>query len=177
MPGKRRRFSPELKAKIVLEMLREEKTLNELATEYGVHINQIRRWKQTVIEDLPQLFERDSKKLAEEKAAYQEKMDSLYKEVGRLTTELSWLKKKNLALFPRNDRIDLIDWTDAVLSITKQSELLSLNRSSLYYKPKEPPIEDVRIKHLIDEIYTKYPFYGSRRITEQLRRDGFVINR
>ncbi|KYC67643.1 hypothetical protein B4099_2133 [Heyndrickxia coagulans] len=59
-----------------------------------------------------------------------------------------------------------LDWHDAELPITSQAELLSLNRSSLYYKPVGPSPEEVSIKHRIDEIYTKYPFFGSRRITE-----------
>jgi putative transposase len=64
-----------------------------------------------------------------------------------------------------------------MLPITKQTELLGLNRSSLYYKPKEPSMEEVMVKHAIDEIYTKYPFYGSRRITAKLRKNGLIINR
>ena len=71
----------------------------------------------------------------------------------------------------------MIEWQDSELSITKQAELLSLNRSSLYYKPVGPSAEDVAIKHRIDEIYTKYPFYGSRRITALLNQEGVNINR
>ncbi len=71
----------------------------------------------------------------------------------------------------------LVDWDNPEITIKTQAELLSLNRSSLYYKPAEPSSEEIAIKHRIDEIYTKYPFYGSRRITVQLRRKGFYINR
>lgn len=70
-----------------------------------------------------------------------------------------------------------LDWHDAELPITSQAELLSLNRSSLYYKPVGPSPEEVSIKHRIDEIYTKYPFFGSRRITEWLNARGVAINR
>ena len=73
--------------------------------------------------------------------------------------------------------MNLIEWQDSELSITKQAELLSLNRSSLYYKPVGPSAEDVAIKHRIDEIYTKYPFYGPRRITALLNQEGVNINR
>jgi putative transposase len=72
----------------------------------------------------------------------------------------------------------MVDWEDTELSIKKQAELLSLNRSSLYYKPREPSPEELRIKHRIDEIYTKYPFFGSRRIAAFLRLyDKLQINR
>lgn len=63
------------------------------------------------------------------------------------------------------------------MSLALQAELLSLSRSSLYYRPVPPSAEEVALKHRIDEIYTCYPFYGSRRITTQLRREGRVVNR
>jgi putative transposase len=62
------------------------------------------------------------------------------------------------------------------LPVKTQAELLSLNRSSLYYQPAPPSAEEVAIKHRIDQIYTRYPFYGSRRITAVLRRE-MNINR
>ena len=54
--------------------------------------------------------------------------------------------------------------------------MLSLNRSSLYYQPKAPTIEELALKRRIDEIYTATPFYGIRRITAQLRQEGMVID-
>jgi len=65
----------------------------------------------------------------------------------------------------------------AELPLSVQAELLSLSRASLYYQPVPPSPEEVAIKHRIDEIYTDYPFYGSRRITAQLRRERLTINR
>lgn len=63
------------------------------------------------------------------------------------------------------------------LPLNVQAELLSLSRSSLYYQSVPPSAEEVAIKHRIDEIYTAYPFYGSRRIAVQLQREGQCINR
>jgi putative transposase len=54
--------------------------------------------------------------------------------------------------------------------------LLSLNRSSLYYQPKAPTVEELALKRRIDEIYTATPFYGIRRITAQLQQEGMVVN-
>lgn len=85
--------------------------------------------------------------------------------------------KKNLALKTRKERLDLLDWEDSELPIKTQAELLNLNRTSLYYKPVEPSPEELIIKHRIDELYTKYPFFGSRRIKEHLEADGLLINR
>ncbi len=58
-----------------------------------------------------------------------------------------------------------------------QAELLNLSRASLYYKPLPPSTQEVAIKHRIDEIYTQYPFYGSRRITVLLRRERYQVCR
>ncbi len=63
------------------------------------------------------------------------------------------------------------------LPLRVQAELLSVSRSSLYSQPVVPAAAEVAIKHRIDEIYTAYPFYGSRRITIQLRQEGTSINR
>ena len=58
-----------------------------------------------------------------------------------------------------------------------QAKLLSLNRSSLYYQPQQPSATEVGIKHRIDELYTRWPFYGSRRITAHLQQEGVTIHR
>jgi putative transposase len=70
----------------------------------------------------------------------------------------------------------LLDRANGELPLCTQADLLSLNRSSLYYVPVSPSAEEVSIKHRIDEIYTQWPFYGVRRMTAQLRREGILIN-
>ena len=77
----------------------------------------------------------------------------------------------------RAERLALVERERSDLSLTVQADLLSLSRSSLYYRPRAPSLEEVTIKHRIDALYTEHPFYGSRRITAQMRRDGLVINR
>jgi putative transposase len=62
------------------------------------------------------------------------------------------------------------------MPLTTQTALLSLNRSSLYYQPVAPTSEELALKHRIDEIFTERPYYGVRRITAQLRRDGRLVN-
>jgi putative transposase len=63
------------------------------------------------------------------------------------------------------------------LPLTIQAQLLTLNRTSLYYTPVLPPPEEVAIKHRIDELYTAHPFYGSRKISVLLRPTFGAINR
>jgi putative transposase len=71
----------------------------------------------------------------------------------------------------------LVEREAPTLSLAVQAELLNVSRSCLYYRPQQPSAEEVALKHRIDEIYTQYPFYGSRRITAQLRRKGREVNR
>jgi putative transposase len=63
------------------------------------------------------------------------------------------------------------------LSLKDQAQLLGLSRSSLYYRPQPPSAEEVALKHRIDEIYTRWPFYGSRRITVTLNQEEIKISR
>jgi putative transposase len=77
----------------------------------------------------------------------------------------------------RKQRQQLIEWHNEELSISVQAQLFGLNRTSLYYQPRPPSSQEIALKHRIDEIYTDSPFYGSRKITEQLRREGLVVNR
>lgn len=58
----------------------------------------------------------------------------------------------------------------------EQCELLSLNRSGVYYRPQAIDARELDIKRHIDEIYTASPFYGIRRITAQLRHNGMLVN-
>jgi putative transposase len=62
------------------------------------------------------------------------------------------------------------------LTLAIQADLLSLNRTGLYYRPVPPSAEEVALKHRIDEIYTQHPFYGSRRIEIALQPE-FTVNR
>ena len=71
----------------------------------------------------------------------------------------------------------LIERTEGELSLSLQADLLSLSRASLYYQPRPPSAQEVRLKHRIDEVYTQYPFYGSRKIAAQLQGEGMGINR
>lgn len=70
----------------------------------------------------------------------------------------------------------MIEWHSDV-PIKMQADLLSLNRSSLYYRPVAPSFEELAIKNRIDQIYTKWPFFGSRRISAILRQEGRIVNR
>lgn len=94
MKRTRKQYPSALKAKIVLEALGETKTVVQLAAEHQIHPNLIAKWKQTAVADLSTLFERGT--VRDQKAQVQEaKLAELYQEIGKLTTQVNWLKKKS----------------------------------------------------------------------------------
>jgi len=90
----RKRYSAAFKAQIVQELLKENKSLTQLASEHGVHPNQLRDWKKLALQGLPTLFEAD-KKANSASLDQEQKIDELYAQIGRLTTQVAWLKKKS----------------------------------------------------------------------------------
>ena len=86
-----KRYSPSFKAKLALEAIREEETVAELASRYGIHPTQIKRWKKAAAEGMIELFTDRRGKREEEKNLL---IEELYREIGRLKVELDWLKKK-----------------------------------------------------------------------------------
>jgi len=87
----RRNFSGSFKAKVALEAVKGDKSLAELAAQYEVHPNQISQWKKALLEGLPELFS-DKRRKKEQRA--EEDSAKLYEQIGRLTIERDWLKKK-----------------------------------------------------------------------------------
>ncbi len=102
----RKRHSPAIKAKIVLEALKEEKTITQIASENDIHPNQISTWKAGAIAGLPTLFERESKAHAEQ-ASHQQQLEELYAQIGRLSTQVAWMKKNAVSILSRNERLSL----------------------------------------------------------------------
>jgi transposase-like protein len=90
----RKRYSAEFKAKVALEAAKEIKTLNELASQYGVHSVQISQWKKQLLENISGMFSTQKKNVN-----HAQKFDELYRQIGEVTVERDWLKKK-LGLFP-----------------------------------------------------------------------------
>ena len=82
----------EFKAKEVLEVLKENETLSEIAGRHGIHPAQIARWKRTFLDRSPEMFSQPGKDEAKQRASQE---DDLYKKIGRLQVELDWLKKKS----------------------------------------------------------------------------------
>jgi transposase-like protein len=100
--GIRKRHDAAFKAKVALEAIKEERTLAQLSSDYGVHANQIGQWRKQLLEQLPAVFS-ERRKAGEQ--AREEHEAELYRQIGQLKVELEWLKKKSHQLLgARNAR-------------------------------------------------------------------------
>ena len=88
---KQKQYAKELKAKVALEAIKGHKTVNELATEFGLHPTQINQWKKQALESLPAVFGNTQ---ARQEAAQEAERDRLFQQIGKLQVEVEWLRKK-----------------------------------------------------------------------------------
>jgi Transposase and inactivated derivatives len=77
----------------------------------------------------------------------------------------------------RPERLALVDHDDQAMPVVAQCQLLKVARSTLYYRPAPVSADDLAVMRRIDELYLASPFYGSRRMTAVLRREGWAVNR
>lgn len=87
---RRKNYSNKLKAKVVLAALKGERTANEIASEFGIHVSQVNRWKKEAIDNLPELFDKKTAKYAKD---VEKEKDLLYRQIGKLQVEVEFLKK------------------------------------------------------------------------------------
>ena len=95
MGKKRKRYAATFKARVALAAIRGEKTLAELASEFGVHGNQVATWKRQLTEGAAGLFENGKPPDEKQEGATEQE---LFEQIGRLKMEVEWLKKKSAQL-------------------------------------------------------------------------------
>ena len=139
-----------MKARIALDAIKGQKTIAELASEYGVHANHISMWKKQLLNAAPDAFSGGKDKVAEKKEV---ERDHLYQKVGQLQIEVDWLKKDRLSGMSVSEKVKCIEGRNKTLSISRQCELLQLPLSS-YYRPRSSLAEGfdyLVLMSLIDE--------------------------
>jgi len=99
---KRKQYEAAFKARVALEAVKGEKTISQVASEYGVHPNQVRQWKEHLLRVLPGIFSDRRKKTEEER---DELEAELYRQIGQLKRENDWLKKKFSSFSRREEAI------------------------------------------------------------------------
>jgi transposase len=95
MVNMRKQYDAAFKAKVALEAVKGEKTIAQIAGEFGIHPNQIQRWRKQLLEMLPDLFSDRRKRVDKDR---DELEAELFRQIGQLKVELDWLKKKSQEL-------------------------------------------------------------------------------
>ena len=90
----RKTYTAAFKVKLVQELLKENRSLAQLAAEHKVHPNQLRQWRDIVLQGMPTLFD-NKQQNADLIATHETQLEELYAQIGRLTTQVAWLKKKS----------------------------------------------------------------------------------
>jgi transposase len=90
MSKKRKQYSPEFKAKVALTALKNEETISELSSRFGVHPTMINNWKRVLLDNAPDIFNKGYKSQKRDEA----QVDDLYRQIGQLKVENDFLSKK-----------------------------------------------------------------------------------
>ena len=176
MSRKMTQYSAEFKTKIVLEVLKGDKTINEIASEYNIIPKNIQNWKNIFLANAVVAMEpaKAVKEYKDEIEKLKAKNDEYAKIVGKLTVENNWMSGKLKSLDSKR-RQSIVEFKLRDISITRQSELLGIARSGLYYNPKINEYEII-IKNQIQAIYNEIPIYGHLKVHKQLLEDGFTVS-
>jgi len=180
MSIKRKTFSADFKAKLVLEVLEGEKTVNEIASKYEVLPVSLKNWKKQFLENMSLAFDKSTvvKEYKDEIETLQRDKDMIAKKLGETIVEKEFLEGKLVSLASSKERKALVD-AKHNLSLNRQYKLLKVSKGSFYYKPVKPFTKngELRMLDAINNIYSDFPSYGHRRIHKQLQRDGFNVGK
>ena len=178
MSKKRTNYSSAFKTKLVLELLQNESTLAEIASKHNILPQNLVNWKKTFLANAEIAMEPSKavKEYKEELIKSQEQNERLTALVGKVTVEKEWLAKKlkSLGSSKLKQLIDLKP-TSASLSINRQCQLLGINRSGLYYKPRVNHAKQI-IKNHITKVFEQIPIYGEKKVHQQLLEDGYKVS-
>lgn len=171
-------YSAEQKTKIVLELLKEEETVAQIAAKYKITSQSIMKWKKQFLENASLAFEpaKAVQEFKNEIKSKDEEIEELQKQLGKSIVEKEWLAKKLESSVSSKERKSLIE-SGLAITKTRQCELLNISRTSHYYKPVEMNKLNLKIMHAIDEIATDNSEYGYRYIHQQLLEDGYSIGK
>ena len=176
MSRKKTVYSTELKTKLVLEVLKGERTLNEIASANNIIPKNLQNWKATFLANAELAMEPSKavKEYKDENKELKAKIDEYARVVGKITVERDWLQGKLKSLGLSNKQA-LIEPELKTISLSKQTKLLGISRSAFYYKPVVNE-KKIAIKKQIEKIYEEIPIYGEKKVHQQLLEDGFKVS-
>lgn len=171
-----KKYTPDFKAKVVLELLEGDLTLSQVSSKYGITPKSLKEWRSTFLSNASLAFNLDRavSGYKEELAAKDKEVNELHRQLGKRTAELEWAAKKLLSL-GYEKRKSLIESKLKGVSIVRQCELLAINRSTHYYESAVDEGAKLAFLKAIDETYSEMPFYGYRKIHQSLLSVGYQI--
>ncbi len=180
MSTKRKTYPADFKAKLILKVLEGEQTLNEIASQYEILPKNLQNWKKQFLENMSLAFDKSTvvKEYKKEIEDLQKDKDLIAKKLGETIVEKEFLEGKLESLVSSRSRKSMID-NKLPISLNKQCQLLSINKSSLYYQPvkKFSSEGELELLNAINDIYSEFPYYGTRRIVTALQNIGINIGR
>ena len=176
MSRKKTTYSTELKTKLVLEVIKGEKTLNEIASSNNIIPKNLQNWKATFLANAELAMEPSKavKEYKDENRELHAKIDEYARVVGKITVERDWLQGKLKGL-DLSDKQALVETKPKTISLSKQTELLGICRSAFYYTPVVNE-KKIAIKKQIEKIFKEIPIYGEKKVHQQLLEDGFPVS-
>ncbi len=169
-------YSAEFKTRLVLELLKEDKTLTQIASKNNITPKNLQNWKKIFLNNAVVAME-PAKAVQEYKTVITQleaKVGAYAKKVGQLTVENEWAVGK-LKSLDSSYKKELVDKTDSkIISVVKQCKLLNYNRSNLFYVPMVNPIKQ-DIKNEIVKIFVDIPCYGYIKVHKELLERGYNV--
>ena len=153
---------------------------NELASKYELLPKNIQNWKKQFLENASLAFDKSAvvKEYKDEIETLKKDKNMMARKVGELTLERDFAVEKLQSSVSCNTRKELVE-SEHKLSLNKQLHILGISKTAHYYTPVEKfsSDEDIKLLNMIDKIHTKFPYYGTRRVSKLLQRLNFKVGR
>lgn len=162
---KTRTYKPQLKAQVVLQVLTGAKSAAQICRDLQINENLLSRWKQQFLTHASLIFERESASSEKES-----RIADLERMVGRLTLELEVKKGLDFCALTVEQKREVIMKLSPTYPISVLCAVLGLARSSFYYLKET--VAEADLQQAIERVAARFPTYGTRRVTHQVRREA-----
>ena len=169
--AKRRKFTPQFIAEIVIEVLTGQNSKAELCRRHDLSQEQLSKWKHQLLDNAATLFEFTDKQSND----YRERIAETGAIRGTIELGVRHPKRSlDFAELNRSKKRQMVEALHTDCPVRHICDVLGFNRSSLYYQPRHDPNE-LELRDEIEKLAARYPKYGYRRITQPLLRMGYSV--